>query len=131
MPNVLRINSEIALNPNELKETFIKSGGPGGQNVNKVSTGVQLRFDINQSTSLPLALKRRLILLNQSRLTQAGELLIEAKRFRTQHQNREDALKRLIELIKKGLKRPKKRFKTKPTKRSKEKRLKLHFRKKP
>src|SRR5215510_3851151 len=119
---MLEISPNIKINENELHFDYIRASGPGGQNVNKVATAVQLRFDVHAS-SLPDELKARLIHLAGKRVTSDGILLIEAKQFRTQEQNREDAIQRFIALVRRSLVKPKPRKKTKPTKASKEKRL--------
>ena len=120
---MLDITPSVSIDERELQIDFIRSSGPGGQNVNKVSTAVQLRFDVHAS-SLPEEAKARLIHLAGNRITSEGVLLIEAKRFRTQEQNREDAIHRFVELVRKSLVEPKARGKTKPTAASKEERLK-------
>lgn len=112
------------MDENELQFDFIRASGPGGQNVNKVATAVQLRFDIVNSSSLASTIKGRLIQLAGSHVNANGVLLIEAKRFRTQEQNRADALIRFTELLRKASIVPRKRIKTKPTRSSSEKRLK-------
>lgn len=121
---MLQITPSIQINENELQFEYIRASGPGGQNVNKVATAVQLRFDITNSPSLASDLKGRLIRLAGNRVNADGILLIEAKRFRTQEQNREDATQRLIELLQKASIKPKKRLRTRPTKSSREERLK-------
>ena len=108
----------------ELQFEYIRASGPGGQNVNKVATAVQLRFDARTSPSLPEEVRGRLIRLAGKRVTGEGVLVIEARRFRTQEQNRYDALEKFYELLKKAYEKPKQRRKTKPTKASHEKRLK-------
>jgi len=121
---MIQITPTCKINENELQFEYIRASGPGGQNVNKVATAVQLRFDIANSPSLASDTKGQLIRLSGSRVNAEGVLLIEAKRFRTQEQNREDAIERFTELVKKALIKPKKRLKTKPTRASKETRLK-------
>lgn len=125
---MLEITPSLSIDERELQIDFVRASGPGGQNVNKVSTAVQLRFDVRAS-SLPEEVKARLIALAGNRITNEGVLLIEAKRFRTQEQNHEDAIQRFIELVRKSLVKPKARKKTKPTAASKEGRLKEKKRK--
>jgi ribosome-associated protein len=120
---MIEVTPTFSIDENELQLAFVRSSGPGGQNVNKVATAVQLRFDVNRS-SLPEEVKERLKHLARNKITSEGELLIEAKKFRTQEQNREEAVRRLIELLQRAFTKPKRRTKTKPTQASKEKRLK-------
>ena len=120
---MIEITPSVHIDERELQIDFVRASGPGGQNVNKVATAVQLRFDVNAS-SLPEKVKARLIHLAGNRITSEGMLLIEAKRFRTQEQNREDAIQRFVELVQKALIPPKPRKRTKPTAASKAKRLK-------
>ena len=120
---MIEITPSLQIDERELQIDFIRASGPGGQNVNKVATAAQLRFDANAS-SLPQEVKARLVRLAGSRITSEGVLLIEAKRFRTQEQNREDAIQRFVELVRRALVQPKRRKKTKPTLASKEERLK-------
>jgi ribosome-associated protein len=120
---MIEITPSLQIDEREVQIDFVRASGPGGQNVNKVATAVQLRFDVNAS-SLPDEAKARLVHLAGNRITSEGILLIEAKRFRTQEQNREDAFQRFVELLRKSLGKPKARKKTKPTQASKEERLK-------
>ena len=120
----LRINARLLIPRGDFEENFIRSSGPGGQNVNKVSTAVQLRFDARGSRALSDEVAVRLMRLAGSRTTKAGEVLIEASRFRTQERNREDARERLAELIRAALvPPPPPRKKTRPSKGSVERRL--------
>ena len=120
---MIRISKHIIITDDELKEEFFQSSGPGGQNVNKVSTAVRLRFNVRDTTALPPDVKQRLINGISSSITTAGELIIEAQRYRTQIKNRSDAAQRLQAIITKYLVPPKKRRKTKPTKGSIKRRL--------
>lgn len=121
---MLEISPSLKIDERELQFGYIRASGPGGQNVNKVATAVQLRFDISNS-SLPEDVKRRLTHLAGRRITSDGILLIEAKRFRTQEKNRADAIQRFVELVRRALAKPKPRRKTRPSAASKEKRLKM------
>src|SRR4030066_354576 len=96
---MIRITSTIAIDENEIHQEFIQASGPGGQNVNKVATAVQLRFDVANSPSLPDEVRERLLALGGRRVTKEGVLIIDARRFRSQEVNRQDAMERLVELI--------------------------------
>ena len=120
---MLQVTPTLAIPDAELVERFVRSGGPGGQNVNKVATAVELRFDVAGSPSLPEAVKARLLARRDRRITEEGVLVISAQRFRTQERNREDARARLAALVATATVAPKKRVATKPTKGSKERRL--------
>ena len=120
---MIQITPSIALDEAEIEESFIRASGPGGQNVNKVSTAVQLRFDVRGSPSLPNAVSIRLQKLAGSRLTQDGVLILIAQKYRTQERNREDALARLVALIQEAAIPPVPRRPTRPTQASKKRRL--------
>ena len=119
----LAITPTLTIEDAELQERFVRASGPGGQNVNKVSTAVQLRFDAARSPALTGEVRQRLRVLAGSRMTDEGILVIDAREHRTQGQNREEARVRLIDLIRRALVRPKRRRKTKPGKAAKERRL--------
>jgi ribosome-associated protein len=117
------VTPNITLDEKEISFDFIRASGPGGQNVNKVATAVQLRFDVRHSPNLTGDVRTRLTRLAGRRINEDGILVIEAKRFRTQERNRQDAMDRLIALIRKASERPKRRIGTKPSKGSKERKL--------
>jgi len=120
---MIRVTSHIEIDEREIEEQFVRASGPGGQNVNKLSTAVQLRFDVRHSPSLPPDVRARLERLAGARLTRDGVLVIIAQRHRTQVRNREDALERLLELIRQAAVAPVKRRPTRPTKASRERRI--------
>jgi ribosome-associated protein len=119
----LRVSVRVSLDEDELAEAFVRSPGPGGQNVNKVASAVQLRFDVARSPSLPEDVRARLVRLAGRRLTADGVLVIEAHRHRSQSQNREDARERLFELIRQASVAPRPRKPTKPTAASQRRRV--------
>ncbi|MEP0806369.1 MAG: aminoacyl-tRNA hydrolase [Chloroflexota bacterium] len=121
---MLEITPSLQLDERELQFDYIRASGPGGQNVNKVATAVQLRFDVVNSPSLASDLKGRLLRLAGKRVNADGVLILEARRFRTQEANRADALRRFVELLQKAATPPKPRRKTRPTAASREKRIK-------
>ncbi len=120
---MIQITPDLALDESEIEYKFIRSSGPGGQNINKVSTAVQLRWNLGSSSCLPDHVRRRLIRLAGSRVSKEGVLIIEARRFRTRERNRRDALHRLVELIRKAAQKRKIRHSTKPTGAAKKRRL--------
>jgi len=120
---MIRVTPSIDIDEREIEENFVRASGPGGQNVNKLSTAVQLRFDVRHSPSLPADVRTRLERLAGSRLTRDGVLVIIAQRHRTQARNRDDALERLIEFIRRAAVTPVKRRPTKPTRASRERRI--------
>lgn len=136
---MIEVTPEIILNEDELVWEFVRSSGPGGQKVNKVSTAVQLRFDVNRSPSIPEGIKERILEIGGKRVTADGILIINARRYRSQAKNRQDALERLIELFLKAVEIPQPRKATKPSQASKTRRreekkrqsVKKRLRKKP
>jgi len=120
---MIPVTANIAIDEREIAEFFVRASGPGGQNVNKLATAVQLRFDVRHSPSLPGDVRARLERLAGSRLTRDGVLVVAAQRHRTQGRNRQDALDRLIDLIRQAAIAPVKRRPTRPTKASRERRI--------
>ena len=120
---LIPINCHLFLDDSEIEESFIRASGPGGQNVNKVSSAVQLRFDLSGSRSLPEDVRERLARLAGRRLTRDGVIVIIAQRYRTQERNRQDALDRLVALIRRAAEPPTPRRPTKPSRAAKERRL--------
>jgi len=122
MVDMIAVTSSLSLHPDDITLTFVRASGPGGQNVNKVSTACELRFNL-AGADLPPDVKARLVPLVGSRLTKDGVVVIQADRHRSQELNREDALARLVELVRRAAVRPKRRIATRPTRASKERRL--------
>ena len=120
---MLQATPSIALHENELVWRFVRASGPGGQNVNKVSSAVQLRFDVRASASLPEAVRERLLRLARNRINSEGVLVIDARRFRSQERNREDARARLAALVGRAAQAPRPRLETRPTAASKRRRV--------
>lgn len=120
---MLVVNNKISIDENEINFSFVRASGPGGQNVNKVATSVQLKFNVNESNSLSDEVKSLILKRSKSKLTKNNEILIEAKRFRTQEKNKQDAIERLKIFLLKAAKVKKKRKKTMPTTSSVEKRI--------
>lgn len=120
---MIRITETMILDEGEIRERFLRSSGPGGQNINKLATAVQLRFDVRNSRSLPDEVRIRLVRLAGRRMTREGELIIEARRFRTRERNRQDARSRLIALLRKAAEPVRPRKKSTPSREARERRL--------
>jgi ribosome-associated protein len=120
---MLQITPTIAIDESEIQQEFMRASGPGGQHVNKTATAVQLRFDVRHSPSLPDDVRERLMRLAGKRLTEDGILIITARQYRSQERNRQDAIERLVALIRAAARKPRFRRKTKPTPASKRRRL--------
>jgi len=120
---MIPVTADVAIDETEIHMDFVRASGPGGQNVNKVSSAVQLRFDVLNTASIPGEIRERLIRLAGKRVTTEGVLIIQASRFRTQERNRQDAVDRLVQLVRRAAEKPKRRMKTRPTLASKERQL--------
>lgn len=120
---MVQITPSIAIRESEFQEEFVRASGPGGQNINKVSTAVQLRFDVARSPSLPADVRDRLIRIAGRRISGDGVLIVSSRRFRTQESNRRDAMERVVELIRRAAVKPRSRRKTGPTQASKQRRV--------
>jgi len=123
MDGMIYVTPDIGIDEKEIEEHFIRASGPGGQHVNKVATAVQLRFNVRNSPSLPPDVRDRLAHFAGKRMTESGVLIIEARSYRSQERNRQDAINRLVALVRRASRRPKIRRKTKPTAVSRERRL--------
>jgi ribosome-associated protein len=120
---MVEITDQISIDESELQFDFLRASGPGGQNVNKVASAVQLRFNVADSPSLPEDVRQRLTRITRNRINKDGILIIEARQFRTQEQNRQEAIDRLVELVRRAALKPRPRKKTRPTSASIERRL--------
>lgn len=120
---MIRVTDHIAIPEGELHFDFVRASGPGGQRRDRAATAVQLRFDLRGSPALPELVRRRLQRLARNRINQDGELIIEAKRHRSQERNRQEAVQRLVELVRRAARPPKRRIKTKPSKAAEQRRL--------